>query len=271
MPSVSTGVLDLAMPSTRGNSFITDIAVLCLDPADPWLPTAAWVRLLVALDLPSATARTSLHRMDKGGYLDRTGRDGVPGYGMSPSWQQFVRARREVATADVEQQTRWVLVCFSVPESQRDVRHTLRTVLERCGMVPLGNGTWIGPEVAADAVDAMLEVSGLDGYTDVFLAEHRADDVALARRCWDLETMTKELAAYEAAAREACSEDLAAEAAFVTVVSLHNAWRRLERRVPTLPSRMFPPGGSRSASQLALQQLLEARLPAVQQWVASLR
>src|SRR5688500_6107069 len=119
MLHMSQRPLDLSAPSTRGNSFITDICVHFLLDDDPWLPTAAWVRMLVALDLPSATARTSLHRMDKGGYLDRLSREAVPGYAMSERWRAFVQSAPAASDLDVESQTRWALVTFSVPEARR--------------------------------------------------------------------------------------------------------------------------------------------------------
>jgi phenylacetic acid degradation operon negative regulatory protein len=275
MGDMSTRALDLATPSTRGNSFITDIAVLFLLDSDPWLPTAAWVRMLVALDLPAATARTSLHRMDKGGYLDRTSHAGVPGYAMSERWREFVHSAQTLPQPDVETQTRWALVTFSIPETQRDLRHTLRSLLERSSMAPLGNGTWIGPEVVVPALEQLVQTLGLSGYVDCFLAENRAfrdDDVALARRCWDLDTLQRNFAAFEADADvQLARPDVTDDEAFVTVVTMHNAWRRLETRAPALPARMLPAGGSRPASEAALDRLLTARLPAARFWVASLR
>ena len=275
MADVPTRALDLATPSTRGNSFITDIAVHFLLDGDPWLPTAAWVRMLVALDLPAATARTSLHRMDKGGYLDRASQAGVPGYAMSERWIQFVRSAQTLPAPDVEAQTRWALVTFSIPETQRDRRHTLRSLLERSGMAPLGNGTWIGPEVVVPALDQILQTAGLRGYVDCFLAENsgfRDDDVALARRCWDLDTLQREFAAFEADAdAQLARHHMTDEEAFVTVVTMHNSWRRLDTRAPKLPARLLPAGGSRPASKAALDRLLTSRLPAARSWVAALR
>jgi phenylacetic acid degradation operon negative regulatory protein len=274
MAGVTSRALDLATPSTRGNSFITDIAVTFLLDGDPWLPTAAWVRMLTSLDLPSATARTSLHRMDKGGYLDRLSRGGVPGYAMSERWQAFVVAQPDVEL-DTEAQTGWALVTFSVPETQRDRRHDLRTLLERLGMAPLGNGVWIGPEVIIPAMKVFLEESELSAFTDVFLADYqgfRENSAALARRCWDLDAIAQGFAAFlSEVEKDLARPTVSDEEAFVSVVSRTNALRRLDTAAPYLPSRMFPPGGSRPAARDALDRLVAQRLPAAQAWVRSLR
>lgn len=266
--------LDLATPSTRGNSYITDIAVTFLLDDDPWLPTAAWVRLLTALEVPSATARTALHRMDKGGFLDRQVRMGAPGYRMSPRWQELVRTAEPPSTADIEAQTRWTLVTFSVPESRRAQRHVLRTVLDRAGLAPLGNGIWIGPEVVLAQVRRLVGEAGLSGYVDCFLGEHAgsaADGGALAARCWDLEAVQQEFAHLEARAREALTRFEEGQSAFVTLVSYSNALRRLQTRAPALPSRLLPAGGSRPAAERAVRELLAVRLPAARAWVEVLR
>src|SRR3954470_3695701 len=59
------GGLDLAVPSTPANSFITDICFWFLRGRGNWLATRAWVSVLGSLDIPEPTARTALHRMTK--------------------------------------------------------------------------------------------------------------------------------------------------------------------------------------------------------------
>ncbi|MCS7484432.1 PaaX family transcriptional regulator C-terminal domain-containing protein [Umezawaea endophytica] len=238
---------------------------------DPWLPTAVWVRLLASLGLPAATARTSLHRMDKGGYLDRAARDGVSGYAMSGAWHRFVAAGEPGWADRVDEQTRWLLVLFSVPEARRDLRHALRALPERSGLTPMGNGTWLGPEVLAPEVERVLRESELSGYADLFLAEHQGFGPGLAERCWNLDEAAREAGDFVRAVHEAANRH-SAEHAFLDVVTLHNAWRRLQPRIPPLPSRMFPPNsGSWVKAETALKDLLTTRLPAARTWVDTLR
>jgi DNA-binding transcriptional regulator PaaX len=52
-------------------------------------------------------------------------------------------------------------VSFSIPETARHLRQDLRTLLQRAGMAPLSNGTWIGPEVVITLVRRFLDLSGL--------------------------------------------------------------------------------------------------------------
>src|SRR4051812_43980351 len=58
-------VLDLAIPSTPANSFLTDICMWFIREQGNWRPSRTWVTLLGALDIPAPTARTALHRMTK--------------------------------------------------------------------------------------------------------------------------------------------------------------------------------------------------------------
>jgi phenylacetic acid degradation operon negative regulatory protein len=176
---------------------------------------------------------------------------------------------------DVEQQTQWVLVTFSIPEAQRGMRHLLRTLLERAGLARFGNGVWIGPEVVAPNVHRLVEAAGLSPYVDYFLATYggfQEDNAALAGRCWDLGAARRELEAFETAARaQLAASRVTDEQAFVAAMTLNNAWRRLQSTIPALPSRLLLPGASRPAAEHALKQLLEARLPAAHNWVTSLR
>src|SRR5689334_23290679 len=116
--SVKLGRLDVKIPSTRANSFITDICIWFLrDRNDPWLPTATWVRLLGDVEIPDATARTALHRMTQAGFLDRRAVAGRPGYAMSNAWVEFQRTAA-AAPRDVRSDG-WVLLTFTIPETQR--------------------------------------------------------------------------------------------------------------------------------------------------------
>src|SRR6478672_9588924 len=121
--------LDLSMPSSPANSFITDICVWFLLDRASWLPASTWVTLLGDLGIPDATARTGLHRMTKAGYLERGSRDGRAGYGMSQAWVEYVRQDDDDPEGDDQPANAWVVVVFSIPEARRSERHALRTVL----------------------------------------------------------------------------------------------------------------------------------------------
>src|SRR5262249_55218994 len=106
--------LDLAVPSTPANSFITDICVRFLFGRGDWLPSAAWVSLLGSLEIPAPSARTALHRMTKGGYLEHR----RPGYAMSTAWKDYI-ARDEPLTGTDDT---WTVLTFSFPEENRAER-----------------------------------------------------------------------------------------------------------------------------------------------------
>jgi phenylacetic acid degradation operon negative regulatory protein len=55
----------------------------------------------------------------------------------------------------------WLVVVFSVPEEQREIRHLLRTRLRWLGFGPLDDGVWVSPHDRAAEVTAALSECGV--------------------------------------------------------------------------------------------------------------
>ena len=66
----------------------------------------------------------------------------------------------------------WLLAVFSVPEAERQKRHVLRSQLARLGFGTAAPGVWIAPAHLHDATVGALRRLGLDGYADLFRADH---------------------------------------------------------------------------------------------------
>jgi len=230
------------------------------------------VRLLADLEVDEAAVRSSISRLKRRGLLVQERRSGVVGYALSPQARSILAAGDErIFTrhrAPLEQG--WVLVAFSVPETERSARHLLRTELGGLGYGTVAPGVWIGPARLADETLAALEGRGLSGYAEVFTADPLAfgDLRSQVARWWDVDAVPAECGRYVArwspvltAARRRRAQDPAR--AFRDYVGTLTEWRRLPYLDPGLPVEVLPARwqGVRAATVFfALNDLLQ--LPA---------
>ena len=64
------------------------------------------------------------------------------------------------------------MVVFSIPESERDKRHLLRSTLASMGFGTVSPGVWVAPGLLHDEVARTLEHQGLATFVDLFRARH---------------------------------------------------------------------------------------------------
>jgi phenylacetic acid degradation operon negative regulatory protein len=259
--------LDIFIPTTGGNGAISAICALFLARLDEtWLPAARWVRAMEVLGFPASTARSNLRRMTKAGYLIREPRGGLAGYSMSAALRSLVGDQREADYSD----ERWLLVTVRVPETRRDVRSQLRTLLARGGFGALGNGVWLGrPHHASRALE-FATVLGMTDYLDVFIAEHIGPHqlASMVARCWDLPAI---VAAYDELLAELKSvpSRLSPEAAFARVVEVMQRWRGLLELDPGLPDSALPRTWPGARARAALQAFQDKHMAAGEGWLLS--
>src|SRR5579875_3922088 len=112
-----------------------------------WLSVAGLVRLLADLGVDGPAVRSSVSRLKRRGLLRGVAVDGAAGYAASDALLDVLEegdarifARRRATPDDG-----WVLAVFSVPETERDRRHELRSWLTRLGYGTAAPGVWIAP------------------------------------------------------------------------------------------------------------------------------
>jgi len=230
---------------------------------DDWLSVASLVRLMADLGLDGAAARSAISRLKRRGVLRAERHDSAAGYALESSTLEvlaegdtriFERARAVVADG-------WILAVFSVPESERDKRHALRTSLTRLGFGTAAPGVWIAPGNLAAETRRTLERRGLSGYVDIFSGEHVAfgELRSKVRAWWDLDELSAMYAdflrRYRPVLRSVSAGGTAPKEAFQTYVPMLNAWRRLPYRDPGLPLRLLPPGWSGEAARVLFDAL----------------
>jgi len=210
-----------------------------------WLSVATLIRLLAELDVDAPAVRSSISRLKRRGLLVPSQLGSVAGYGLSDSARAIldegdrrIFARQRSALADG-----WVLAVFSVPESEREKRHQLRSRLSWLGFGTVGAGVWVAPaHVAPEALD-VLRRHRLDSYVDLFQASPFSE--VHIGQWWDLGTLSSLyddfLARHSAVlARYRRRSRFADREAFVDYVRALTDWRRLPYSDPGLPLEILP-------------------------------
>jgi phenylacetic acid degradation operon negative regulatory protein len=215
-----------------------------------WLSVAALVKLLARCDVDEPVVRSSIFRLKRRGLLEAVKVDNVAGYGLTDEARVIldegdrrIFERRRATAADG-----WLLAVFSVPESERDKRHVLRTQLTRLGFGTVSAGIWIAPAHVYDEARETLERHGLNVYVDLFRADHLAfaDTVHRVPDWWDLGRLRSlyddflQLYSPVLAAYRRRRSPVEPARAFTDYITALTDWRRLPYAEPGLPAEVLP-------------------------------
>ena len=165
-----------------------------------WLSVSAVVRLMGDLGVDSAGVRSSISRLKRRGVLQAMKMDGAAGYALSDDALELLRegdvrifSRQRAVESDG-----LVMVVFSIPESERDKRHQLRSTLVSMGFGTVSPGVWVAPGLLHDEVARTLEHQGLAPFVDLFRARYDGFGSLRDRvgEWWDLPAIEKEYAEF---------------------------------------------------------------------------
>ncbi|MFD1658744.1 PaaX family transcriptional regulator C-terminal domain-containing protein [Streptomyces caeni] len=232
------------------------------------VPVAELIRLLGAVGVDAPSVRSSVSRLKRRGLLvpERTVA-GAAGYALSPDARQVLDDgdRRVYATAPPRDEG-WVLAVFSVPESERQKRHLLRSRLAGLGFGTAAPGVWIAPARLYEETRHTLQRLGLDAYVDFFRGEHLgfAPTVEAVARWWDLAAIAGQHEAFldrHARVLHAWEdrEDTPPQEAYHDYLLALDSWRHLPYADPGLPAGLLPhdwPGARSAAVFRALHERL---------------
>ncbi|MBV2355234.1 PaaX family transcriptional regulator [Streptomyces sp. J2-1] len=222
------------------------------------VPVAELIRLLAAVGVDAPSVRSSVSRLKRRGLLlpARTAA-GAAGYELSAEARELLEdGDRRIYPSGAPEDVGWVLAVFSVPESERNKRHVLRSRLSALGFGTAAPGVWIAPARLYEEARHTLCRLKLDAYVDFFRGEHLgfAATAEAVARWWDLAAVAREhedfLAAH-APVLEAWERrpDTPPEDAYRDYLLALDSWRRLPYADPGLPGRLLPADwpGARSA------------------------
>ena len=207
--------------------------------------TQALVSALGLFGTEHKSARQALARTAAEGWLapERVGRQ--VRWSLTPPGQRLLTegARRiySFGREDVEWDGRWLLLLVSVPESQRDLRHRVRTQLNWAGFGSPAAGVWVSPHASQQAEgQRILADAGVTGAAMSFVASygHIGSQDMLVARSWDLAALEQR---YEDFIDEFTGLDPATgEAALQAQTRLVHEWRRFPFLDPRLPAQLLP-------------------------------
>ncbi|MFF5289755.1 PaaX family transcriptional regulator [Paractinoplanes globisporus] len=135
---------------------------------------------------------------------------------------------------------RWLVLTVGVPESQRQLRHRLRTRLTWLGLGSPSPGLWVVPDVTkAGAVGEVIAELDLAGRAFAWAgpATGIGDPAKLLKDAWDLDDVEKRYLAF--IDRLAVATVASAREAFVSQVRLIQEWRRFPFLDPDLPVELL--------------------------------
>lgn len=256
--------------AARPRAHIVTIYGLYAREVGGWLSVSSVIRLMSCFGVDEPAVRSSISRLKRRNLLEAQRVDGVAGYALSQQAREVLLEgdRRIFERPPASLEDGWVLAVFSVPESQREKRHMLRSRLASLGFGSVSPGVWIAPRHLEAETRRALTRLELNDYVDLFAADYQGfkdvrDEVAT---WWDLEELDalyrefhEAFAPVLAAWRRRRRRDDEGEA-FADYVGAVTAWRRLPFLDPGLPAELLPENwmGTRAAELFfALQRRLE--------------
>ena len=252
--SAPVPVLDDEAGPSRGlqpRALIVTIYGLYAREVGGWLSVSALIRLMGELGVDEPAVRSSISRLKRRGILEAQRVEGAAGYALSAQAREILDEgdRRIFERHRAAPEDGWVLAVFSVPESERQRRHTLRSRLSRLGFGTVASGVWIAPGHLVAETREVLHRYDLSSYVDLFRADYLGfGDVATqVSAWWDLEGLSRLYNDFVLAhqpvltrwRRRRSSDEAGAFADYVRVLT---AWRRLPFLDPGLAPELLPRG-----------------------------
>jgi phenylacetic acid degradation operon negative regulatory protein len=232
-------------------------------PAGETAWTSAFIEVFARLGVEEKATRQALMRTAADGWLasERIGRRTM--WRLTPAAERLLIDGTEriygFGGPTREWDGRWLLVLARAPETERPMRHLLRTRLTWAGLGSPAPGVWVSPHAARlDEVRAALTASGVTD-AQVFLGTHggHGDLRTMVREAWDLDDVEARYAEFlERFGGRARSDALTA------TVELVHAWRRFPWIDPALPKRLLPRPWSGTAAARLFARLHERYSPA---------
>lgn len=207
--------------------------------------SGSYLAVMGRLGVSEQATRSTLARMVDRGLLVRHRRGRKMYFGLTPRGAAVLTEGEQrlwhAGAVNRDDERRWTLLGFSVPETRRDDRHLLRSRLRWAGFGPLRSGLWIAPGIVD--VAAVLPDPRLLGHVVVFHAEpaEPADVAQMMRDAYDLPAIAAGYHRFRQ--RWGGPEPLpAAPDRLAQHLLLGSEWLLLLREDPRIPLRYLPAG-----------------------------
>lgn len=234
-----------------------------------WMATSTLVVLMAELGVTAERTRTALTRLKAKGMLVAQARERSAGYLLSDgAAAMLARGDRRIYNprlmADGDS---WCLISFSVPESQRSLRHQLRRRLAWIGCGTVAPALWVCPEYLAGEVQEIVADLGLGDQVTMFLAGGLLGARDLSRAVaswWDLAAISalhEQFLAGHSRGIISFRSDPRPQTAFRVWTTALDAWRPVPYLDPGLPASLLPAEWPGNLSTPLFLELLDAVMP----------
>ena len=233
------------------------------------VPSAGLVALANEFGITSSSARAALSRLARRGLLESSKQGRATFYGLTSRAEHVLSSGFErIVTFGLDDgpwDGSWVVVIFSVPEDQRDVRHVLRTRLRWLGFAPLYDGAWVSARAdPADAATLLQELGIASGTVLVSRVVHPpngGDPMA----AWDLDELRASyddfIARFAPLLDRARRGKVDAAEALVARTQVMDEWRQFPNLDPELPGDVLPTGWPRNEARQVFARVYDALGP----------
>jgi phenylacetic acid degradation operon negative regulatory protein len=209
--------------------------------ASAW--TQALVSALAQVDIEEKAARQALSRTAGEGLLaaERDGRR--VRWRLTPDGTQLLAegAERIYGFGDgiADWDGRWLVLTVSVPETQRRLRHSLRTRLTWAGLGSPVPGLWVTPDVSKEKeVAAVVTSLGIEAFSFIGPFGEVGDYRRLVAEAWHLDEVEQRYAQFLKAF--ASNKIGSRPQAFRSQIRLVQQWRGVPFLDPGLPAQLLP-------------------------------
>lgn len=230
---------------------------------------ATIISLMQDIGVESTGTRSSISRLKKRGVIDSVQVNGRNGYALAPSViETFIEGDERIFhPRRAKKDDQWLLATFTVPESQRNIRHKIRSSLVRMGFGSVTPGLWIAPGHLRKSVLAYFATRGLNEYLEFFMADHigGTDPHKNIGAWWDLPALDSLYSDFLErnrgllttwAQRDGYRSNLESDArAFADYLVLITQWRRLPYLDPGLPIEFLPENWNALEAERLFQEL----------------
>jgi phenylacetic acid degradation operon negative regulatory protein len=236
------------------------------------IPSAGLVDLLGEFGISAASARAALGRLARRGLLQSSKSGRHTFYGLTPRPIQVLeeglcRILSFGAEPAAPWDGTWLVVAFSVPEGQRDIRHALRVRLRFQGFASLYDGVWVSPRSDSSGAESILSDLGVETATvlrsSVIYPPVSGPGHPLS--AWDLDELREAyddfIDEFSPLLERVRLGQVTASEALIARTSVMDTWRQFPRVDPEFPSGALPEGWPRQRSREIFMQVYDGLGP----------
>jgi phenylacetic acid degradation operon negative regulatory protein len=276
VPPEAAEAEELTMPRSQAGGQPQHLLVTVL--GDYWfgqreqLPSAGLVDLLAEFGITAAGARAALGRLAKRGLLDPSKSGRRTFYGLTPAAERvFNEGLTRIVSFGAEDGApwdgTWLVVAFSVPEDQRDLRRSLRSELRWQGFAPLYDGLWVSPRRDDAVVTAIVAEVGVQAVTllrsaTLYPALNGPGHPLSAWNVAELrDAYTRFTDRFAPVLERVRLGQVTASEALIVRTELMDTWRRFPGLDPELPTSVLPASWPRQRAREIFMQVYDGLGP----------